>query len=171
MTGLGSEGNVRGPVEFFPRILHMPLYYLSRFAPWSILSTLAMVALWSRGAAGTAKRTRYWQEITHGAGAWLHGAAILVVLIVALFTLSTGKRADYIAAAIPPGSLLAAWWLLRIPPRWGITAPWLAPAAAVVGESVVAFELALAFLEKFGGDSLDEIMRNYQGYLEQIKSI
>ncbi len=46
-----------------------------------------------------------------------------------------------------------------------------APAAAVVGESVVAFELALAFLEKMGGDSLDEIMRNYQGYLEQIKSI
>ena len=46
-----------------------------------------------------------------------------------------------------------------------------APAAAVVGEAVVAFELALAFLEKFGGDSLPEIMRNYQGYLEQIKSI
>ncbi len=46
-----------------------------------------------------------------------------------------------------------------------------APAAAVVGESVMAFELALAFLEKMGGDSLDEIMRNYQGYLEQIKSI
>ncbi|MFB3108824.1 MAG: chorismate synthase [Candidatus Binatia bacterium] len=46
-----------------------------------------------------------------------------------------------------------------------------APAAAVVGESVMAFELALTFLEKMGGDSLDEIMRNYQGYLEQIKSI
>ncbi len=46
-----------------------------------------------------------------------------------------------------------------------------APAAAVVGESVVAFELALDFLVKMGGDSLDEIMRNYQGYLEQIKSI
>ena len=46
-----------------------------------------------------------------------------------------------------------------------------APAAAVVGESVMAFELALAFLEKMGGDSLDEIMRNYQGYLEQIKSV
>ncbi len=132
VTGLGSEGNVGGPVEFFPRILHMPLYYLSRFAPWSILSILAMVALWSRGAAETAKRTRYWQEIANGAGAWLHGAALLVVLIVALFSLSTGKRADYIAAAIPPGSLLAAWWLLRIPPRWGVTAPWLAPAVAVV---------------------------------------
>ena len=45
-----------------------------------------------------------------------------------------------------------------------------APAAAVVGESVVAFELANAFLEKFGGDSLPEIKRNYQSYLEQIKN-
>jgi chorismate synthase len=45
-----------------------------------------------------------------------------------------------------------------------------APAAAVVGESVVAFELANAFLEKFGGDSLREIRRNYESYLEQIKN-
>ncbi len=45
-----------------------------------------------------------------------------------------------------------------------------APAAAVVGEAVVAFELAVAFLEKFGGDSLHEITRNYEGYLEQIKN-
>jgi chorismate synthase len=45
-----------------------------------------------------------------------------------------------------------------------------APAAAVVGESVVAFELANAFLEKFGGDSLREIERNYDSYLEQIKN-
>ena len=44
-----------------------------------------------------------------------------------------------------------------------------APAAAVVGESVVAFELANAFLEKFGGDALPEIKRNYESYLEQIK--
>ena len=45
-----------------------------------------------------------------------------------------------------------------------------APAAAVVGESVVAFEVAKAFLEKFGGDSLREIRRNYEHYLEQIKN-
>lgn len=44
------------------------------------------------------------------------------------------------------------------------------PAAAVVGESVVAFELARAFLEKFGGDSLREIRRNFENYLEQIKA-
>ena len=43
------------------------------------------------------------------------------------------------------------------------------PAAAVIAESVVAFELAGAFLEKFGGDSLLEIRRNYEGYLEQVR--
>ncbi len=43
------------------------------------------------------------------------------------------------------------------------------PAAAVVGEAVVALELASAWLEKFGGDSLEEVRRNYLGYLEQIR--
>ena len=44
------------------------------------------------------------------------------------------------------------------------------PAAAVIAEAVVAFELANAFVEKFGGDSLAEIARNYQGYLEQVRN-
>jgi chorismate synthase len=34
----------------------------------------------------------------------------------------------------------------------------------------VAFELANALLDKFGGDSLREIKRNYENYLEQIKA-
>lgn len=43
------------------------------------------------------------------------------------------------------------------------------PAAAVIAETVVAFELARAFMEKFGGDSLAEITRNYRGYLDQVR--
>jgi chorismate synthase len=43
------------------------------------------------------------------------------------------------------------------------------PAAAVIAEAVAAFEIAVAFLEKFGGDSLAEVTRNYQGYLEQVR--
>ncbi|TVL98708.1 MAG: chorismate synthase [Candidatus Brocadia sp. WS118] len=42
------------------------------------------------------------------------------------------------------------------------------PAAAVVCEAMVAFEIARAFLEKFGTDSVDEIKRNYEGYLSSI---
>ena len=43
------------------------------------------------------------------------------------------------------------------------------PAAGVIGEAMVAIVLAQAFLEKFGGDSLAETRRNYEGYLEQVK--
>lgn len=44
------------------------------------------------------------------------------------------------------------------------------PAALVVAEAVVAMEIANAFLEKFGGDSRDEIRRNYQAYLDHIRT-
>jgi chorismate synthase len=43
------------------------------------------------------------------------------------------------------------------------------PAAGVIGEAMIAFELAKAILEKFGGDSLRELSRNYQNYLQQIR--
>jgi len=43
------------------------------------------------------------------------------------------------------------------------------PAAGVVGEAVTALELANAYLEKFGGDSLPETKRNYEGYLKQVR--
>jgi chorismate synthase len=42
------------------------------------------------------------------------------------------------------------------------------PAAAVVGEAMVSYVLADAFLEKFGGDSVDEIARHYAASAEQI---
>lgn len=45
------------------------------------------------------------------------------------------------------------------------------PAVSVVGEAVVAFEIARCFMEKFGGDSINEVTRNYEGYLKQICAI
>ncbi len=44
------------------------------------------------------------------------------------------------------------------------------PAASVVGEAMTALVIADYFLEKFGGDSMGEVMRNYEGYLRQIKA-
>ena len=43
------------------------------------------------------------------------------------------------------------------------------PAAGVAGEAMVALVLARSFLEKFGGDSLEETRRNFQGYQEQLR--
>jgi chorismate synthase len=43
------------------------------------------------------------------------------------------------------------------------------PAAGVIGEAMVALTLAQAFLDKFGGDSLKETRRNFDGYIQQMK--
>jgi chorismate synthase len=43
------------------------------------------------------------------------------------------------------------------------------PAAGVVGEAIVCYILADAFLAKFGGDSMAETRRNYEGYIQQMR--
>jgi chorismate synthase len=43
------------------------------------------------------------------------------------------------------------------------------PAAGVIGEAMVSLVLAGAMIEKFGGDSLREAKRNYEGYLAQVR--
>jgi chorismate synthase len=44
------------------------------------------------------------------------------------------------------------------------------PAGGVIGEAMVALVLASAMREKFGGDSLGEMKRNFEGYREQLRA-
>jgi chorismate synthase len=57
------------------------------------------------------------------------------------------------------------------PSRAGIerTDTCVVEAAGVVAESCVAFVLADALLEKFGGDNLSDIKKSHQGYLKRIR--
>lgn len=43
------------------------------------------------------------------------------------------------------------------------------PAAGVIGEAMVAIVLAQAMIDKFGGDSLKEARRNFDGYIQQVR--
>jgi chorismate synthase len=43
------------------------------------------------------------------------------------------------------------------------------PAAGVVGEAMVALTISRSLLEKFGGDSMGEIKRNFLAYMEQVR--
>ena len=43
------------------------------------------------------------------------------------------------------------------------------PAAGVIGEAMVALTITDAFLEKFGGDSMKEIQKNYNSYIRHIR--
>jgi chorismate synthase len=44
------------------------------------------------------------------------------------------------------------------------------PAAGIAAEAMVALTLARCALEKFGGDSITEVLRNFQGYCQQLKN-
>jgi chorismate synthase len=44
------------------------------------------------------------------------------------------------------------------------------PAMGVIAEAMLALVLADAFMEKFGGDSLAETRRNFDGYIDSIAS-
>ena len=44
------------------------------------------------------------------------------------------------------------------------------PAAGVIGEAMIALVMAQAVLEKFGGDSLGETRRNFEGYSAQVRA-
>jgi chorismate synthase len=43
------------------------------------------------------------------------------------------------------------------------------PAASVIGQAVVAFEIARAFLDKFGGDTFEETRQRFEVYRENLK--
>jgi 4-amino-4-deoxy-L-arabinose transferase-like glycosyltransferase len=132
ITGRGPEGNQKGPIGWLTDLPHIASYFIVRFLPWSAAAIAAIIALWRRRESGGRAVRAENGDSDRTARAWLHGAAIWVVMVVVLFTLSTGKRADYIASAFPAGAILAAWWLVCAPPRWAARRPWLVPAAAAM---------------------------------------
>ena len=42
------------------------------------------------------------------------------------------------------------------------------PAAAVIAENILCYDVASAILNKFGGDSLEEVKRNYTAYQKYL---
>lgn len=114
ITGLGSEGTREGPREFLYRLFHMPIYFVLRFLPWSIPAILAVVTLWTREDRSTDRR---WRDLPRSSGVWLQGAAVMTVIVLGVLSFSAGKRPIYVAPALLPGSVLAAWWLLVAAPQ------------------------------------------------------
>ena len=171
VTGLGPEGNQFGPIEFVRRVVHMPTYYLLRFAPWSVLSILGMIVIWSRTGNASAKESRPRRWTTLGrTGAWLNGAAVFVVIIIVLFTLSTGKRADYLAAAFVPGALLGGWWVRQLPERFNRAGTLIAQFGAIVvlATMTVVNQLPLRTDEappRFG-DAINDFIHEAEQYLQ-----
>lgn len=123
VTGAGPEGGGRGAIEIVTGLPKMPLYFIARFAPWSIVAIVAMVALLGP-VRSRRPRDPTWPVVC--------SAATWTVLTLVLFSFSSGKRADYIAPAFPAAAILAAWWVCdAIGARRG-TRPVFAGAATLV---------------------------------------
>ena len=106
-------------------------------------------------------RSRPWRRATNRAGG-LEGGVTNgepVIVRAALKPIST------LAKPLPSVDLLTAEEIQAHYERSDVCA---VPAAGVIGEAMVAIVLARALLEKFGGDSLAETRRNYEGYQKTI---
>lgn len=109
----------------------MPALFVTRFAPWSVFALMGIA-----------------HAIAHRpTKSWLHnplGPAVLwVFLVLVFFSLSGGKRADYLLPALPAGAVLASFWLVYEGPRRLCLRPWqVAGAGLAVAMVIAGYELA-----------------------------
>jgi len=162
-TGTGPLGRKGGPIVWVTGLAHMPLYFLVRSVPWSIAAIIGAIWLLERED----RSQRRWRAISRGAstidGRWIVAAALMAATVLLLFTLSAGKRADYIAAAYPPAAILASSWLLLGRPYIGRRRPWLAPVAA----AIVIGAMAMAELSQLS-DPGRSFVRERSAFLDAV---
>jgi 4-amino-4-deoxy-L-arabinose transferase-like glycosyltransferase len=139
ITGLGPEGGGGGWQRWHTTLPNQLFYFGVRFVPWSACA-LAAIAMLSWTAWKARRRSLAFDDQTTASRKWLWSAALYVGVVVFLYTLSAGKRADYIAAAFPPASILAAWCLTRTAHRFGHGWIWTASIASIIALAVMTSE-------------------------------
>jgi 4-amino-4-deoxy-L-arabinose transferase-like glycosyltransferase len=101
-------------------MLAIPAYFFARFAPWSVLAALGAFEVFRKGTG------RWWERLRHP----LVWCVAWVLLVLIIFMIPQGRRADYILPAYAGGAILAAWVVGEAARERG---PWvLALAAAAV---------------------------------------
>jgi len=143
---MGSETLGRigrgGPLGIVTKLWKMPAWFVARFLPWSLFAIMWV-------AHGVTHRPRR-DWLSHPDGPSL----LWLALVVVFFSFSGGKRADYLAPALPAVAVLASFWLVFEGRRqWGMRV-W---QAALIGLGVAllaaGYQLAgsAAAREGYGG--------------------
>ena len=102
-----------------------------------------------------------WTRKTNNAGGIEGGMSTGEPISVTFFL----KPISTMAHPLPPADLLTGELVEAHYERSDVC---VVPAAGVIGEAMLAIVLANAFFEKFGGDSLAETRRNYEGFLRTV---
>jgi 4-amino-4-deoxy-L-arabinose transferase-like glycosyltransferase len=146
----------QGPIMMLTTLHQMPLWFIDRFLPWSLLALGAMIRLVWLGPR------------RHP----MVPAALWVLVVLAFFSLTGRKTADYIWPAYPAAAILAAWlsaWLLS---RWLKRPPlshrWLMPMN--LGLAALAVSLA-AMVSFFSTSSEQGYGRNLHRFAAEVRSV
>lgn len=102
-----------------------PVYFLSRFAPWSLLALAGLWRVWRRPAADADERA-----FERFLFFWFAGG-------LALFSVASHQRGDLIVPLIPPAAWLAGREMARLTARWGFRSIAVASALAAAAVFVV----------------------------------
>ncbi len=142
-----------GPVGILLELYKMPAYFVAKFFPWSIF---AIMGIWHVFAI---KPRRDWFSGPLGAAmGW-------VLLVIIFFSLSGGKRADYLAPAYPAAGVLAAFWLIVEGKRLMRLRPWQPAALGLI------FAIVLTVYELFFSPAaVDQLGDNVVAFCKDVQS-
>ncbi len=162
--GTGAEGVKHGPWDLIRTALNMPLYFVTRFLPWSIFFFGALIDLRREGGD-----EHSWPDAAmNPVHEWMRSGVIYTLLVVVAFTVSAGKRADYIASAYVSASLVTAWCLTHLGWRLAARQPGLVLAvAALTTAALIAHERINGYAVKYPlAESLRDFARQVRPEIE-----
>jgi hypothetical protein len=141
-----------GVIGIILELWKMPALFVVKFLPWSLVVFLAGWDVVSR------RRVSRWFTAAIGP------ALLWVVLTVLFFSLSGGKRSDYLEPAFPAGAVIVAVWLATEGRRrWRIRAEYWAAAGLVVALVVGVYEWRISDAARSGyGENIRAFVRQVE---------
>jgi len=149
ILGIGDEGTKSGSWDLLRTAPNMPLYFLTRFLPWSIFFVGAAIDLFAKPMDGRVRGfpSRTDRPVAHR---WVLATFVFPIVVVIFFSLAAGKRADYIASAYVPASLLISYWFVHLGFRLGRRFPTsLAIVGVLVASGLIVHDHTLGFAARF----------------------
>jgi len=166
--GTGAEGTKSGSWDWVRTAPNMPFAFITRYLPWSIFFIGALIDLFSKPAPGRFHGfpSRHTDPKAH---IWLSAAITYTILVIIFFSCSAGKRADYIASAYIPASLVVGWSLGHLGFRLATRFPRSTAALAfLVVLSLILHDRILGYSVKYPlGESLESFAAVARPIIEQ----
>ncbi|MCA9296149.1 MAG: hypothetical protein KC983_06515, partial [Phycisphaerales bacterium] len=154
ITGTGTLGSTDGPGSLVKSAPAMLAYFLTRFLPWSLVFIAATVTIVRLPVDERDRRAR-----------WTAAASVFTMLVIVVFSLSAGKRADYLAVGVPTAAIVAAWWLVRESRRRA----WIRPAIVII--TLLNVMVMIIHEHRFAGPPPVSFGRSMDRFVHDVRAV